>query len=83
MFITQIIGNLGCNAEKKTINGREYVALRVSLTIREKGDDEKYVDKTYWVDVLYRFNEKLLPYLTKGSVVYIQGALSFLSLIHI
>jgi len=77
MFITQIIGNLGCNAEKKTINGREYVALRVSLTIREKGDDGKYVDKTYWVDVLYRFNEKLLPYLTKGSVVYVQGALSF------
>lgn len=77
MFITQIIGNLGCNAEQKTINGREYVSLRVSLTIREKGEDGKYIDKTHWVDVLYRYNEKLFPYLTKGSVVYVQGALSF------
>lgn len=77
MFITQMIGNLGCNAEKKTINGREYVSLRVSLTTREKGDDGKFIDKTHWVDVLYRYIEKLFPYLTKGSVVYVQGALSF------
>lgn len=77
MFITQIIGNLGCNAEKKTIKERDYVSLRVSLTTREKGEDGKYVNKTYWVDVLYRYNEKLFPYLTKGSVVYVQGALSF------
>lgn len=77
MFNTQIIGNLGCNAEKKTIKERDYVSLRVSLTIREKDEDGKYIDKTHWVDVLYRFNEKLFPYLTKGSVVYVQGALSF------
>lgn len=77
MFITQIIGNLGCNAEKKIIKERDYVSLRVSLTTREKGEDGKYIDKTHWVDVLYRYNEKLFPYLTKGSVVYVQGALSF------
>lgn len=77
MFNTLIIGNLGCNAEKKTINGREYVALRVSVTTREKGDDGKYVDKTHWVDVLYKYNEKLLQYLTKGSVVCVHGTLSF------
>lgn len=77
MFNTQFIGNLGCDAEKKTINGREYVSLRVALTIREKEEDGKYIDKTHWVDVLYRYNDKLFPYLTKGSVVYVQGALSF------
>lgn len=77
MFITQIIGNLGCDAEKKTIKERDYVSLRVALTIREKDEDGKYVEKTHWVDVLYRYNDKLLPYLTKGSVVYVQGALSF------
>ena len=77
MFNTLIIGNLGCNAEKKTINGREYVALRVSVTTREKNEDGKYVDKTHWVDVLYRYNEKLLQYLTTGSVVCVHGTLSF------
>lgn len=77
MFNTQIIGNLGCNAEKKTIKGREYVSLRVALTIREKDEDGKYIDKTHWVDVLYRYNDMLFPFLTKGSVVYVQGALSF------
>lgn len=77
MFKTEIIGNLGCNAEKKTINDREYVSLRVALTLREKGEDGKYVEKTHWVDVLYRFNESLLPYLTTGSEVYVRGTLSF------
>ena len=77
MFNTLIIGNLGCNAEKKTINGREYVSLRVSVTTREKGEDGKYVDKTHWVDVLYRYIEKLFPCLTTGSVVCVHGTLSF------
>lgn len=77
MYITQIIGNLGCDAEKKTIKERDYVSLRVALTIREKDEDGKYVEKTHWVDVLYRYNDRLFPYLTKGSVVYVQGALSF------
>lgn len=77
MFTTEIIGNLGCNAEKKTINGREYVSLRVPVNVRQKGDDGKYVDVTYWVDVLYCGSWGLLEYLLTGSVVYLRGSLSF------
>lgn len=77
MFESVIIARLGCNAEIKTFGGREYLSLRVPVYVRQKGDDGKYVDVTYWVDVLYCGSWGLLEYLLTGSVVYLRGSLSF------
>lgn len=77
MFETEIVARLGCDAEVKEINGRNYLGLRLPVEVREKNEDGKFYDRTYWVDALYGYSEKLLPYLTKASMVYCRGALGF------
>lgn len=58
-------GNLGADAEKKEINGKMYISFRMGVRGRR--------DTTTWVSVLYRDNDKLLPYLVKGQGVLISG----------
>lgn len=68
MITVNIIGNLGKDAETKTIGERQYIAFRMASKAKRKDGD-----KTTWVSVMYRFNDKLLPYLKKGQQVYVQG----------
>lgn len=77
MLETTIIARLGCDAEKKTFGGREYLSLRVPVEIPHKGEDGKWVNVTYWVDVLYRWSFVLVKYLLKGSLVHLRGKISF------
>lgn len=63
-----IIGNLGKDAEVKRIGDNDYAVFTVGVK-----DDEN----TQWFNCYkYGTNEKLLPYLTKGSKMLIQGKLS-------
>lgn len=71
MLQLEIIGNLGNDAEIKSINEREYISMRIASTTKFKDKSE-----TTWVSVLYRRNDNLLPYLTKGSSVYVCGELN-------
>lgn len=75
MFKVEIIGNLGADAEKKTVNGSTFVGMNVAHT-------EKVVDKktgelapsTTWVSVTVNHNiDKILPYLVTGTKVYVRG----------
>lgn len=68
MLTANVIGNLGKDAETKTIGERQFISFRMASTARRKDGD-----KTTWVSVMYRFNDKLLPYLRKGQQVYVQG----------
>lgn len=62
-------GNIGADAVRKEINGKMYISFNVGVRSRR--------DTTTWVSVLYRDNEKLLPYLTKGQGVLISGEPTF------
>lgn len=74
MLKLEVIGNLGADAEVKTINEREYVTFSVAHTERGKGEDN---DKTIWVSALWGGNGgKLLQYLKKGTKVFLRGDLN-------
>ena len=68
MLTANVIGHIGKDAETKTIGERQFISFRMASTARRKDGD-----KTTWVSVMYRFNDKLLPYLRKGQQVYVQG----------
>ena len=68
MLKTDIIGNLGANAQPKRINDKDYVAFDIAHTDR---------DETVWISVLWRgTGGNLLPYLTKGTSVFVRGDLT-------
>lgn len=71
MIITHIIGNLGRDAEVKTINDKQYLSFSVAST--EKRNNEEC---TTWVSVLYPYQEALQPYLKKGQQVFVSGRMS-------
>lgn len=62
-------GNIGADAVRKEINGKMYISFNVGVRSRR--------DTTTWVSVLYRDNDKLLPYLVKGQGVLISGEPTF------
>lgn len=70
MLTLQSIGNLGRDAEVKTINDRQYLSFSVASTEKTKGEEQ-----TTWLSVLYPYQETLLPYLKKGQQVYVSGRL--------
>lgn len=61
-----IIGNIGRNADLVTMNDGTQ-KMRFSVAVSGKGDN------VTWFGVLARNQERLLPYLTKGKQVFIQG----------
>lgn len=66
MKCIEIIGNIGRNAERvTTTDGTEKMRFSVAVTIAK--------DKTLWLGVLARLQDKLLPYLVKGRQVFIRG----------
>ena len=67
MFNAIIIGNLGRNAE--LINGRNGNALIKLAVAVNQGKEAKPI----WVDVLLNNRPNLMPYLTTGTKVYVQG----------
>lgn len=71
MFKGQIIGNLGADAKVKNINGVEYVSFDVAHSYSIDGKEQ-----TIWVSCLARGHAKVVPFLLKGTKVYVVGDLS-------
>lgn len=71
MFKGQIIGNLGADAQVKSINGIDYVSFDVAHSWK---DGEK--EQTIWVGCLSRGHKAVVPYLKRGTKVYVCGDLS-------
>ena len=77
MLQLQIIGNLGADAEIKDFNGRKCVAFNVAHTERYKDAQGNQVESTTWVSCLWNSDGgKLLPYLKKGTQVFVEGSMS-------
>ena len=65
----EIIGNIGRDAETKTIGNNDYAAFSVAVT-------DKYgeTERTTWYACLkLDKNKKLVNHLTKGTKVYVSG----------
>ena len=70
----EITGNLGSDAEFKSENGNEYVKFSVGCTDRfTKADGSKVERVTWYSCILNGRQENLLPYLKKGTKVFVRG----------
>lgn len=77
MLKAAIIGNLGADAEIAQNNTGRYLKLRVAHSRKYPDKDGVLVTETIWVSCMWsRYNENVVPYLRKGSQVYVWGNLS-------
>lgn len=79
MLKTQVMGNVGKDAEVKQIgnNGRAVVNFSVAHTEKYTKDDVKQ-ERTIWVDCAWYFENaeranKIAQYIKKGSKIYVDG----------
>lgn len=64
-----IIGNLGSDAQTRTLaNGKQLMTFNVAVSTK---------NSTVWYSVASNLIEGVLPYLTKGRQVYVQGRPEF------
>lgn len=74
MFRSIIIGNLGANAHVENNNGRPFVSFSVGHNDKFTREDGTVVERTQWIScALNGDGGKLLPFLTKGRQVYVEG----------
>lgn len=70
----EITGNLGADAEFRSENGSEFVTFSVGVTERFRKSDGTEVETTTWHScVMGGSQEKLLPWLKRGSRVFVRG----------
>lgn len=77
MLVTEVIGNLGNDAEVKTIKEKQCVVFSVAHTIFSKSDKEQNQETTLWVSCLwYGDGGNRLQFLKKGTKVFVRGETS-------
>lgn len=70
----EITGNLGADAEFRNENGNEFIKFNVGVTDRYEKQDGTTVERVTWYGcILNGRQEKLLPYLRKGTRVFVRG----------
>ena len=75
MLKVEIIGNIGNDAEIKEFGGKKYVSFSVAHTEYQKDEQGNRTDLTAWCSVLLFGEGGLLPYLKRGSKVFVRGNL--------
>lgn len=73
MLQTTIIGYIGSDAECKNYNGKEFTSFRVAHTDKWTDADGHVHEQTTWADCVINGKPAVLPYLTKGTLVYCSG----------
>lgn len=76
MLKVEIIGNLGANAEVREKNGNRFGMCRVAHTETWVGQDGCKHESTQWVDVIIQADAKVIPYLLKGTQIFVRGSMS-------
>ncbi len=72
-----LIGNLGKDAESKfTPNGTSVATFSIATSWRQKDQQTgEWTDQTDWHNIKLWKSENVVPYLTKGTQVYVEGRL--------
>lgn len=74
MLQFQVIGNLGADAKIVSENGKQFVSFNVGHNDRWRGQDGVEHESTTWVScALNGDGGRLLPYLKKGRLVFVEG----------
>lgn len=80
MIKVEIIGNLGADAQLQLVNGNKFVSFRVANT--DKWTDKttgEITSSTQWISCsLNGEGGALLPYLKKGTKVFVRGNAQFI-----
>lgn len=76
MLKLEIIGHVGVDASIKDADGRRFATFRVAHSDTWTGSDGVRHEQTTWVDVILPAESKVIPYLQKGTLVFIRGNIS-------
>jgi len=76
MLALTIIGNLGGDAVIKDFNGQKFISFNVAHSERFTDQTGQKVEKTTWISCTKKGESAVLPYLKKGTTVYVRGDLS-------
>lgn len=75
MIKLQVIGNLGKDAEVREVNGKNVINFSVAHTEKYKDAQGNAMGRTTWVECAYWSDKAgIVPYLTKGTTVYVEGS---------
>ena len=75
MVKLQIIGHLGKDCVVNTVNGKNVINFTVAHTEKYTDRQGQNVERTLWVDCAYWTDRTAVSqYLTKGKLVYVEGA---------
>lgn len=78
MLKIEIIGHLGADATLENVNGKEFISFRVAHTVRVRRSDGNTSEVTTWARVSFPESRRnVLPFLTKGTQVYVRGSAKF------
>lgn len=73
MFTASVIGNLGADAELKTINGKVYLTFRVAHSEKFTKQDGSQIEETTWISCITSQFTSLAQYLKRGQKVFVSG----------
>jgi single-strand DNA-binding protein len=73
MIKTQLIGHLGRDVVRKEVNGATVLSFPVAVNERFKNVLGALEEKTTWVDCSLWDRENVAPYLTQGTLVFVDG----------
>lgn len=76
MLKLELIGHLGADAQIVETDGRKFASCRVAHSESWKGQDGVKHEQTTWVDVNLQADSPVLPYLVKGTLIYVRGSFS-------
>lgn len=76
MLKTELIGNLGADAEVKSGDGYSFISMRVANTEKWQDENGGEHSNTDWIDVVWnKTDSALLKYLKGGTKIYVRGFL--------
>lgn len=71
----EAIGNLGKDATKNNVNGKNVINFSIAHTEKYNNAKGELVSKTLWVECAYWTDKDgVLPYLLKGTQVWVTGS---------
>ena len=75
MLKIEIIGNLGGEAVIRELNGQKLLSFSVAVTEKFRNSKNVQQERVTWFSCLYVANNNLMPYLKKGTKVFVRGNL--------
>jgi len=76
MLVVEVIGNLGADATIKEFKGQKFMAFSVAHTESFTDSQGAKRERTTWVSCLKYGESGVLPYLKKGTRIFVRGELS-------